>query len=1002
MTHFFTITVALLFSASVLKADILLSNLDQDRNGAKSSPFHSGNGKAADFRINGDKAFALTEVVLRLKLTKDSRPVVRVIEVAPDTLFPIALNQAAGLDDALSLGANAIALNPKVNAEREGTVDLTFVPEQEQLLWPGVTYRLALSTDTNDDGMWWLAGDLPNGVDGKAEHAGQSYGKGAPLSWNTPSEVVNLYEVRGEWSDKAGERPTTTGGPPPEQEYAEIAGVYPHLAMFNTVKPGECGIGAVVNWADRLWAVTYSPHHAGGSSDKLFQIDEDLHIFVHPESVGGTPANRMIHPESEQLIIGPYFIDKQRNVRVIPPSVMRGRHTGNARHLTDPANKVYFATMEEGFYEVDVHTLAVETIHRDRSEFAHGNHGKGLYSGQGRVIYSNNGADGHGNTRKLNVIPEQVGSLNEWDGKQWTEVHRTGFLDVTGPGGIRGNADPDKDPVWAIGWDYRSVILKVLDAGVWQTYRLPKASHTMDGHHGYNTEWPRIGEIGSDTERLIYVHGMFWRFPNRFSASVADGLRPRSTYLKMVSDSTRRGDQIVFACNDLSNEPQAIRLNPRKIRGNLIPSISHANLWFVEPEKIDDLGVPIGRGSVWMYDRVAANAPSDAYQFGGWDRQLLHLSHGADEQLRFTIELDKSGNGEWASWKEVTVPANGYLPVSLSDAPQAEWVRLTSDQDAENVIATFHYANEDNRPTTAAPIFEGIARPREREVNGGVARIKSTEGSPLALASTDGHYYEMGTDMKLKPVEDPDAEAALRSIAEISDPAAGGLTADAASVIYVDDEDNKRYRLPRGDAAFDAQGQLGLERVDREVCRERNLFNAYGTIYELPYRNAGGFALIRPVTTHNRRIKDFCSWRGLFVMTGIVSSADDNERIIRSEDGKAAVWLGAVDELWKMGKAVGNGGPWKDTVVKAGVPSDPYLMTGYDRKTLTLSHTGEREVAITVEADITGYGDWKDYQTIIIPAGRSVEHQFPKEFNAYWLRTISSSDTTATAQLRYE
>ena len=113
-----------------------------------------------------------------------------------------------------------------------------------------------------------------------------------------------------------------------------------------------------------------------------------------------------------------------------------------------------------------------------------------------------------------------------------------------------------------------------------------------------------------------------------------------------------------------------------------------------------------------------------------------------------------------------------------------------------------------------------------------------------------------------------------------------------------------RYRLPRGgDAAFDNVGALGPARVDREVCRERNLFNAHGTIYELPYRNAGGFALIRPITTHNRRIKDFCSWRGLFVMTGTDTATKDNPRIIRSEDGKAAVWLGAVDDLWQMGKA---------------------------------------------------------------------------------------------------
>ena len=214
---------------------------------------------------------------------------------------------------------------------------------------------------------------------------------------------------------------------------------------------------------------------------------------------------------------------------------------------------------------------------------------------------------------------------------------------------------------------------------------------------------------------------------------------------------------------------------------------------------------------------------------------------------------------------------------------------------------------------------------------------------------------------------------------------------------------NKRYRLPRGDAAaFDTEGPLGPARIDREVCRERNLFNAHGTIYELPYRNAGGFSLIRPVTTHNRRIKDFCTWRGLFVITGINLSNRDNDRIIRSTDGKAAVWLGAVDDLWHMGKAVGVGGPWKDTVVKANEPSDQFLMTGYDQKALSLSHSGEDVVTITVQVDITGYGDWQPYKSFAVSNGETVRHRFPHDFNAYWVRMISNTDTTATAQLRYE
>ena len=45
----------------------------------------------------------------------------------------------------------------------------------------------------------------------------------------------------------------------------QVSGIYPHLAFFN--EGAECGTGAVVPWADRLWAVTYSPHEPRGSSD---------------------------------------------------------------------------------------------------------------------------------------------------------------------------------------------------------------------------------------------------------------------------------------------------------------------------------------------------------------------------------------------------------------------------------------------------------------------------------------------------------------------------------------------------------------------------------------------------------------------------------------------------------------------------------------------------------------------------------------------------------------
>jgi hypothetical protein len=104
--------------------------------------------------------------------------------------------------------------------------------------------------------------------------------------------------------------------------------------MFN--HQGECGTGAVAPWADWLWVITYAPHMPAGSDDKRYEIDANLSRVTRPESVGGTPADRMIHKESDQLIIGPYLIDSKRAVRVVSPQQMPGRLTAVARHLSDP------------------------------------------------------------------------------------------------------------------------------------------------------------------------------------------------------------------------------------------------------------------------------------------------------------------------------------------------------------------------------------------------------------------------------------------------------------------------------------------------------------------------------------------------------------------------------------------------------------------------------------------------------------------------------------------
>jgi len=132
------------------------------------------------------------------------------------------------------------------------------------------------------------------------------------------------------------------------------------------------------------------------------------------------------------------------------------------------------------------------------------------------------------------------------------------------------------------------------------------------------------------------------------------------------------------------------------------------------------------------------------------------------------------------------------------------------------------------------------------------------------------------------------------------------------------DDAGKRWRLPKGAPALDELTGAGILRISREVVTERDLFNCHGTFYELPAENAGGFARVRPIATHNRRIVDYCSYRGMLILTGLGASPVENRHIIRSEDGRAAVWAGVVDDLWGLGKPRGKGGPWNQTKVAAG------------------------------------------------------------------------------------
>jgi len=769
----------------------------------------------------------------------------------------------------------------------------------------------------------------------------------------------------------------------------QVSGVYPHLAVFNEgggapchSNGNECGIGAVVPWAGKLWMLTYSPHCLKGSSDKLYTVDQNLKLEARPESVGGTPANRMIHRESNQLIMGPYMVDENGKVRVISPEDMPGRMTGTARHLENAKELVYFYDMEGMLYETNVNTLeTTKLFHKP----VPGWHGKGAYTAQKKLIISNNGErqvfDIKPRELKAGGAPESdedKGVLATWDGSNWEIIARRQFTDVTGPGGIYGNAQDD-DPAWSIGWDKRSVVLMMIDGGRWSTYRLPKSTHTYDHWGGWYTEWPRIREVGGG-RMLMDMHGMFYEFPMGFSEGNTRGIKPLANHLRYVPDFCNWNGQLVLATDETS-----ILENPYAGR-------SQSNLWFGQVADIEEWGAAKGWGGVWLKDAVKAGKASDPMLVNGFEQSVLHLANQANEAVRFRIEADRTGKGQWGVLREVAVLAHGYK-FELFPKIDAQWVRLITDVDC-TVTAYFHFDGKRKQTTGDEKLFAALAdvdgstevkhaliRPAKHNKNLQVLAVENDEDTTL------GRYLEVDERLSFSAAAD-DRSSDVGKVLELK----REFELDDASVIVEDK--SGRYRLPRGSARYDEPFEAGWPRDRRELESERYMFNAHGTFYEVP--REGGFAQMRPVATHGKQIFDFCTWRGLLVMSGTRADAKPDGHYF-GDDG-AGLWFGAIDDLWRLGKPVGAGGVWKDEEVKAGEVSLPFLMTGYDQKKLTL--TSDRETTFVVEVDFA-HDRWVEYQAIHVGAGETVLHEFPNGYSAHWLRVKSEREARVTGWLEY-
>ncbi|MGC4004143.1 MAG: hypothetical protein QM811_13895 [Pirellulales bacterium] len=235
------------------------------------------------------------------------------------------------------------------------------------------------------------------------------------------------------------------------------------------------------------------------------------------------------------------------------------------------------------------------------------------------------------------------------------------FTDVTGPGGIHG-APNDDAPLWAMGWDKRSVILACCFDRTWSYYRVPKASQTFDPKHGWYTEWPRIRET-LPGKSLMVMHGMMYDFPQTFTNKNTAGIRPIASHLRYIPDFAAFNGKVVLGADETS------------IMQNPYAGESQSNLQFIDYDQLKSFGPGTGWGSVWMYYLTTADKPSDPYLFAGFKTGVLHLSHRHAEPVKFQAwKSIRPATVSGPRWKRSNFSATGYRRHMFQADTAGEWI----------------------------------------------------------------------------------------------------------------------------------------------------------------------------------------------------------------------------------------------------------------------------------------------------------------------------------------
>lgn len=805
-----------------------------------------------------------------------------------------------------------------------------------------------------------------------------------------------------------------------------ISGVYPHLAVFGSSLDAqydengrfiysELGIGAISKFNNKLWLLTYPSHSWRGGNNKLYAIDlTDMKKIARPESVGGTHAGKFYNSGNNKLILGPYIIDSQDKVKAISPDIMPGRITGIAPHLTDK-NKVYVYTMEQGLYSLDVNTYAVQELHKDNNALlgraenyikyplVQGSHGKDIFTVlSGSVLLANNGKDAYpGRDIKIGGLGENVsGHHLLGDSTKWNLLESTNFNDI--------ESSTDMKTLWMLGWDSKSVIVKTRRNSTGTQLRFPKAFQNYHAVHGWSTEWPRIMKLSNDSY-LANLYGSYYEWTDTFGSGVYSNIIPKTTHLKTVNDIVKVNDTTyAVAGNDLSIG---------KASEKDITKIPSSNLEFLNYSEITNSGQRFGDGAILLNENLSVGKVSDPFFIGGYSERTIHFKNASTSQrLIISVEVS-SGNNVWTEVNRVVSAPGAYTFFILPENIEYKWVRLVSQSNTNNVTAYVFLETPELLNAENSLIFNPLIDIEGSETGGNRGVFAPTDQS-LEYVSIgynsqnqriNSSLYSMGstgidgetTDEIMNMVISTDSSRAASIESTLNNRRYTYTNSFGYVTVY--DSNSNPYALPITERKYSEMPPSSAVSL-RRLLSDTYVLNAYGTFYTVPEDTPGseGIINIRPIVSHSKIISDFNIWRGMLVLAGTKANVEKTSHYFTTSDGSTGLWFGRVDDLYKFKKPKGYITFWDKKNTTQGEMSLPLLISGYSQKSLFMSHNSGSDRKFEILVSFTPRKNpssnnlpyFHKYGEFTVRSGERFTYNFPKGFNARWIRIKSINGTT--------